>query len=219
MTRTRAAVRCCIDPPQSVFPRRATAWKRLRDLAAPRCDTRLATSHDWSAAELFGEDWLQHTCAGAAERLSTSKCLTPPLVCAGLVLFSGLMSGLTLGLLSLDAVELEVLRRSGTRQQKVLRTLLLAAPASPTLARSLSRSRPSSCRPQAVCACARRRRSFAREGADSPPPPASGSSGGAGAPPPGVTARYERSRYGGAFFVLFLAPFSTPLTLKRASLA
>ncbi len=37
---------------------------------------------------------------------------------AGLVLFAGLMSGLTLGLMSLDVVELEVLRRSGTERQK-----------------------------------------------------------------------------------------------------
>lgn len=35
-----------------------------------------------------------------------------------LVLMSGLMSGLTLGLLSLDHVEMEVLRRSGTPTQK-----------------------------------------------------------------------------------------------------
>ena len=40
------------------------------------------------------------------------------LLSAGLVLFGGLMSGLTLGLMGLDLVELEVLRRSGTPKQK-----------------------------------------------------------------------------------------------------
>ncbi|MCO5585976.1 hypothetical protein L7F22_039912 [Adiantum nelumboides] len=35
-----------------------------------------------------------------------------------LVLFGGLMSGLTLGLMSLDLVELEVLQRSGTPTEK-----------------------------------------------------------------------------------------------------
>eukprot|EP00798_Chlamydomonas_sp_ICE-L_P013276 gene13276-19118_t len=36
----------------------------------------------------------------------------------GLVLFAGCMSGLTLGLLSLDKVDLEVLKRSGTPQEQ-----------------------------------------------------------------------------------------------------
>lgn len=35
-----------------------------------------------------------------------------------LTLLAGLMSGLTLGLMSLDTVELEVLKRSGTRKEK-----------------------------------------------------------------------------------------------------
>ncbi len=35
-----------------------------------------------------------------------------------LVLFAGCMSGLTLGLLSMDVVELEVLKRSGTLEEK-----------------------------------------------------------------------------------------------------
>lgn len=39
-------------------------------------------------------------------------------ISACLVLFAGLMSGLTLGLMSLDTVELEVLRRSGTEREK-----------------------------------------------------------------------------------------------------
>ena len=35
-----------------------------------------------------------------------------------LVLFAGLMSGLTLGLMSLDDVDLEVLKRSGTQTER-----------------------------------------------------------------------------------------------------
>lgn len=35
-----------------------------------------------------------------------------------LVLFAGIMSGLTLGLMSLGLVELEILQRSGTRSEK-----------------------------------------------------------------------------------------------------
>ncbi|KAJ7526535.1 hypothetical protein O6H91_16G010800 [Diphasiastrum complanatum] len=46
-------------------------------------------------------------------------------VSAGLVLFGGIMSGLTLGLMSLGPVELEILRRSGTqKQQKEAATIL-----------------------------------------------------------------------------------------------
>jgi hypothetical protein len=39
-------------------------------------------------------------------------------VCVVLVCFAGLVSGLTLGLMSLDAVEMEVLKRSGTESEK-----------------------------------------------------------------------------------------------------
>lgn len=39
-------------------------------------------------------------------------------ISVALVAFAGLMSGLTLGLMSLDAVEMEVLLRSGTEQEK-----------------------------------------------------------------------------------------------------
>jgi metal transporter CNNM len=38
------------------------------------------------------------------------------LSCSGLVMFAGLMSGLTLGLMSLSIVDLEVLSKSGTLQ-------------------------------------------------------------------------------------------------------
>ena len=40
------------------------------------------------------------------------------LSCAGLVMFAGLMSGLTLGLMSLSLVDLEVLSKSGTDKDK-----------------------------------------------------------------------------------------------------
>jgi metal transporter CNNM len=38
--------------------------------------------------------------------------------CAGLVMFAGLMSGLTLGLMSLSIVDLEVLSKAGTPQDR-----------------------------------------------------------------------------------------------------
>jgi hypothetical protein len=47
------------------------------------------------------------TGSGSSE-LSPSQRVGYSFLCAGLVLFSGLMSGLTLGLLSLDRVDLEV---------------------------------------------------------------------------------------------------------------
>ena len=39
-------------------------------------------------------------------------------ICIGLVLFAGLMSGLTLGLLSFEEVDLLVLIKSGTEKQR-----------------------------------------------------------------------------------------------------
>ena len=39
-------------------------------------------------------------------------------ISAGLVCMAGLMSGLTLGLMSMDSVELEVLKRTGTSEEK-----------------------------------------------------------------------------------------------------
>lgn len=54
-----------------------------------------------------------------------------------LVLFAGCMSGLTLGLLQLDIVDLEVLRRSGTAQERryaqVLQSCGLMSPGPPCL--------------------------------------------------------------------------------------
>jgi metal transporter CNNM len=41
------------------------------------------------------------------------------LSCAGLVMFAGLMSGLTLGLMSLSIVDLEVLSKAGTPQDRL----------------------------------------------------------------------------------------------------
>jgi hypothetical protein len=40
------------------------------------------------------------------------------LVCMFLVLFAGLMSGLTLGLLSIDKMSLKIMRQAGTGRQK-----------------------------------------------------------------------------------------------------
>lgn len=45
---------------------------------------------------------------GSASTLTASQRAGYSVLCTGLVLFSGLMSGLTLGLLSLDRVDLEV---------------------------------------------------------------------------------------------------------------
>lgn len=39
-------------------------------------------------------------------------------LCVALVLFAGLMSGLTLGLLGMDVIDLEVLKRSGSAKEK-----------------------------------------------------------------------------------------------------
>ena len=48
-----------------------------------------------------------------------------------LVLMAGLMSGLTLGLMSLDEVDLEVLKRSGTTKQKACAARILPVIANP----------------------------------------------------------------------------------------
>eukprot|EP00882_Tetradesmus_deserticola_P024368 GHRQ01026629.1.p1 GENE.GHRQ01026629.1~~GHRQ01026629.1.p1 ORF type:complete len:237 (+),score=110.85 GHRQ01026629.1:423-1133(+) len=40
-------------------------------------------------------------------------------ICVGLTVMAGLMSGLTLGLMSLDAVEMEVLKRSGSSKEQM----------------------------------------------------------------------------------------------------
>ena len=46
------------------------------------------------------------------------SCWTLYAVSVALVLFGGLMSGLTLGLMSLDSVQLEVLKRTGSPEEK-----------------------------------------------------------------------------------------------------
>jgi metal transporter CNNM len=51
-------------------------------------------------------------------RLSDAQFVMYLLAVVGLVLMAGLMSGLTLGLMSLDDVDLEVLKRSGTARQR-----------------------------------------------------------------------------------------------------
>ena len=56
------------------------------------------------------------------EAIRSLKCCKARLrllaVAVVLVLFGGLMSGLTLGLMSLDSVQLEVLKRTGTPVEK-----------------------------------------------------------------------------------------------------
>ncbi len=53
------------------------------------------------------------------EDLTAGQKIGYAFLCAGLVLFAGLMSGLTLGLLSLDRVELEVRARAAQRMQRL----------------------------------------------------------------------------------------------------
>ncbi|KIZ03235.1 hypothetical protein MNEG_4718, partial [Monoraphidium neglectum] len=52
------------------------------------------------------------------EPLTPQQRITYICISVGLTLMAGLMSGLTLGLMSMDMVDLEVLRRSGTRREQ-----------------------------------------------------------------------------------------------------
>lgn len=52
--------------------------------------------------------------------LSTGTTIGYAFICVALVIFSGMMAGLTLGLLSLDKMDLEVIKRSGTDHEKWL---------------------------------------------------------------------------------------------------
>jgi CBS domain containing-hemolysin-like protein len=52
------------------------------------------------------------------DQLTDQEFLAYLLTAVGLVAMAGLMSGLTLGLMSLDDVDLEVLRRSGNSRQR-----------------------------------------------------------------------------------------------------
>jgi hypothetical protein len=54
--------------------------------------------------------------------LSSGQTAVYIVICILLVIFAGCMAGLTLGLLSLDKVDLEVVKRSGTDKQKWLVT-------------------------------------------------------------------------------------------------
>jgi metal transporter CNNM len=53
-----------------------------------------------------------------AQPLTPAENLIYALLCVALILMSGIMSGLTLGLMSLDSVEIEVLIRTGTAREK-----------------------------------------------------------------------------------------------------
>eukprot|EP00878_Enallax_costatus_P027684 GHUV01029827.1.p1 GENE.GHUV01029827.1~~GHUV01029827.1.p1 ORF type:complete len:584 (+),score=81.51 GHUV01029827.1:159-1910(+) len=68
-------------------------------------------------------EWLQHLDLGVvmshgSEDLPEWLFWTYAGISAALVMMAGLMSGLTLGLMSLDEIDLEVLKRSGTDQEK-----------------------------------------------------------------------------------------------------
>lgn len=52
------------------------------------------------------------------EEAGGAEWLVDAAISFALVVFAGLMSGLTLGLMSLDVVDLEVLQRSGTATEK-----------------------------------------------------------------------------------------------------
>lgn len=52
-------------------------------------------------------------------KLSPSRRIAYLVTSVGLVMMAGLMSGLTLGLMSMDLVELEVLKRSGTDTERM----------------------------------------------------------------------------------------------------
>ena len=54
----------------------------------------------------------------AHEEPGTSTFYLYIVIIVGLVLFAGLMSGLTLGLMSLSLVDLEVLQKSGTEADR-----------------------------------------------------------------------------------------------------
>lgn len=54
----------------------------------------------------------------AMEGADGAEWVADALISTALVIFAGLMSGLTLGLMSLDVVDLEVLQRSGTATEK-----------------------------------------------------------------------------------------------------
>lgn len=57
-------------------------------------------------------EWPQPLAVGGHEPLTPQEWWTLVAVCVGLVTFAGIASGLTLGLMSLDAVDMEVSRRS-----------------------------------------------------------------------------------------------------------
>jgi metal transporter CNNM len=65
------------------------------------------------------------------DRLTNFEFVVYLLAAVGLVLLAGLVSGLTLGLMSLDDVDLEVLRRSGTSRQRACAEKILPVLSNP----------------------------------------------------------------------------------------
>lgn len=79
-----------------------------------RHDIKLLKSQDGLSSDVSLEDLNKDAPSSSIEINSTVLIM----IGVGLVLLAGLMSGLTLGLMSLDLVDLEVLRRSGNDKQK-----------------------------------------------------------------------------------------------------
>ncbi|KAI8471248.1 MAG: hypothetical protein J3K34DRAFT_520738 [Monoraphidium minutum] len=63
-------------------------------------------------------EWLRPLALEKHEPLAPQEWWALVGACCGLVMFAGVASGLTLGLMSLDAVDMEVLKRSGTDAEK-----------------------------------------------------------------------------------------------------
>eukprot|EP00898_Chlorokybus_atmophyticus_P000269 jgi/Chlat1/1242/Chrsp115S01687 len=100
-------------------PERALADELIqyRDAAVPRGTMHPHTAYHPHCKQTPGgqevDTNLLRLPIGSVKFWELSSC------CIGVVLFAGLMSGLTLGLMSLSVVDLEVLRRSGTPQQRL----------------------------------------------------------------------------------------------------
>jgi hypothetical protein len=103
-------------PPQGEAPAVRTAALQLPagQLVAP---DQLAPIQTCRAGRLAGAMEPLPACDAAAQ-LSPAETAGYALIVIGLLCLSGLAAGLTLGLLSLDRLNLEVLKRTGTRAEK-----------------------------------------------------------------------------------------------------
>lgn len=73
--------------------------------------------------------------------LSSSQRVAFLVISVGLVMMAGLMSGLTLGLMSMDLVELEVLKRSGTATEQMYAAVIMPIVSNQVSRMLLQRSR------------------------------------------------------------------------------